>query len=410
MGGSSLAPDILADTFGQIDGYPRLHVLDSTCPQQIKELEEHVRHSHHALHHLEQERHDDRAERVLRLLPREGLEAGRCAAAGRNFVAITDPGTTLDKEAKEESFRADFENDPNIGGRYSALSFVGIAPAAIAGYDINLLLDRALGAMHANDRTVDPHERAGRALRRGDRRPRRQTGATSSRSSRTPAVKAFGAWAEQLIAESTGKLGKGSFRSKASRSARPAITPTIASSSTSARICPIPNRASTRSCGRSRRAGHPVIRLDMNDEYDLGEQFYLWEIAVAAAGVILGINAFDQPNVQESKDNTVALLAQYARNGSFDEPKADVEGPAFDVTYLSGSRSRPRRRSPVQALAGLFAQLRPHDYNAITAYIARNRNARRTAARAAPEDSRRASRRDDGRLRPALPPFDRTAA
>ncbi len=121
-----------------------------------------------------------------------------------------------------------------------------------------------------------------------------------------------------------------------------------------------------------------MIRLDMNDEYDLGEQFYLWEIAVAAAGVILGINAFDQPNVQESKDNTVALLGQYAKNGSFDEPKADVEGDAFDVTYLSGSKDVLRQAqddkgmSPVQALAGLFAQLRPHDYNAITAYIARN--------------------------------------
>jgi hypothetical protein len=109
----------------------------------------------------------------------------------------------------------------------------------------------------------------------------------------------------------------------------------------------------------------------MNDAYDVGEQFYLWEIAVAAAGVILEINAFDQPNVQESKDNTVALLEEYARNGKFQEPKADVEGELFDVTYLSGSKSISAENT-TQALAALFAQLRPHDYNAITAYIARN--------------------------------------
>ncbi len=109
----------------------------------------------------------------------------------------------------------------------------------------------------------------------------------------------------------------------------------------------------------------------MNDEYDLGEQFYLWELAVAAAGAILGIDAFDQPNVQESKDNTVALLKEYAQKGSFEEPKPDVESPAFDITYLSGSREI-RSQIPVPALAGLFAQMLPHDYNAITAYIARN--------------------------------------
>jgi hypothetical protein len=109
----------------------------------------------------------------------------------------------------------------------------------------------------------------------------------------------------------------------------------------------------------------------MNDPYDVGEQFYLWEIAVAAAGVILEINAFDQPNVQESKDNTVALLAEYGRNGKFDEPQPAVTGADFDVTYLSGSTTIAAQ-NPTQALAGLFAQLRPHDYNAITAYIARN--------------------------------------
>jgi hypothetical protein len=119
-------------------------------------------------------------------------------------------------------------------------------------------------------------------------------------------------------------------------------------------------------------AGHPVIRLAMNDEYDLGEQFYLWEIATAAAGSILGIDAFDQPNVQESKDNTKALLAQYEAKGSIDEPAVDVEGSAFDITYLSGTKDFAGAHRDVGALAAVFKQLVPGDYVAICAYIARD--------------------------------------
>ncbi|HYL27129.1 MAG TPA: bifunctional transaldolase/phosoglucose isomerase [Candidatus Nitrosotalea sp.] len=370
MGGSSLAPDIIADTFGLTAGYPRLYVLDSTSPQQIKELEAKL----------------DIPTTMFIISSKSGTttepnafyayfhdkvskEIG-AASAGRNFVAITDPGTTLDKEAQEAEFRADFENDPNIGGRYSALSFVGIAPSAIAGYDINLLLDRALGAMHANDRTVDPRSAPG--VRFGA-----AIGglAVNGRDKLTivthPAVRAFGAWAEQLIAESTGKLGKGIVPIEGEPLGEPQDYSDDRTFAYVGANLPDAEPGVEEKLRALEAAGHPVIRLDMNDAYDLGEQFYLWEIAVAAAGVILGINAFDQPNVQESKDNTVALLAQYAKNGSFDEPAANVEGPEFTVTYLSGSKAIGAQ-NPVQALAALFAQLRPHDYNAITAYVARN--------------------------------------
>ncbi len=370
MGGSSLAPDIIADTFGPNPPYPRLFVLDSTSPQQIKELESAI----------------DIPETLFIISSKSGTttepnafyayfyekvskEIG-AAVAGRNFAAITDPGTTLDKEAKEESFRADFENDPNIGGRYSALSFVGIAPSAIAGYDINLLLDRALGAMHANDRTVDnrkaPGVRFGAAI--GGL-------AVNGRDKLTivthPAVKAFGAWAEQLVAESTGKLGKGIIPIAGEPLGKPQDYSDDRTFVYVGANLLDPDPDADEKLRALEAAGHPVIRLDMNDRYDLGEQFYLWEIAVAAAGVILGINAFDQPNVQESKDNTVALLAQYARNGKFDQPKVNVEGQDFAITFLSGSRDISAK-DPDEALAALFAQLRPGDYAAITAYIARD--------------------------------------
>jgi transaldolase / glucose-6-phosphate isomerase len=370
MGGSSLAPDIIADTFGAIDGYPQLYVLDSTCPQQIKELEGKI----------------DIASTLFIISSKSGTttepnafyayfyekvskEIG-AASAGKNFAAITDPGTKLDKEAQDMGFRADFENDPNIGGRYSALSFVGIAPSATAGYDINLLLDRALGAMHANDRSVDPRTapgvRFGAAIGGLARNGRDKLTIVTH-----PAVKAFGAWAEQLIAESTGKMGKGIVPIEGEALGVPENYGDDRVFVYVGANLPGPAAGTGEKLRALEAAGHPVIRLDMNDAYDVGEQFYLWEIAVAAAGVILGIDAFDQPNVQESKDNTVALLQQYAKNGSFDEPKANVDGPAFNVTYLSGSAGISAQ-TPPQALAELFAQLRPHDYNAITAYIARN--------------------------------------
>ncbi len=345
-------------------------MLDSTCPQQIKELEERIVIPETLFIISSKSGTTTEPNAFYAYFHEKVSKQVGAASAGRKFVAITDPGTTLDKEAQEAGFRADFQNDPNIGGRYSALSFVGIAPSAIAGYNVNLLLDRALGAMHANDRSVEPHQAPG--VRFGA-----AIGglAVNGRDKLTIVthvdVKAFGAWAEQLIAESTGKLGKGIVPIEG----EPLGTPDDYSNDRTfvyvGANLPDPEPGVEDKLAALEAAGHPVIRLAMNDQYDIGEQFYLWEIAVAAAGVVLGIDAFDQPNVQESKDNTVALLAEYARNGSFDEPKADVEGPAFTVTYLSGSKEIAAQ-TPVQALAGLFAQLRPHDYNAITAYIARN--------------------------------------
>ncbi|MDQ2681159.1 MAG: bifunctional transaldolase/phosoglucose isomerase, partial [Candidatus Eremiobacteraeota bacterium] len=209
MGGSSLAPDILRETFGKIDGFPQLHVLDSTDPVQIKELESAI----------------DLASTLFIVSSKSGTTTepnaffayffdkvskaiGDAGRAPSHFVAITDPGTTLEAEAKKLGFRATYANDPNIGGRYSALSFFGIVPAALAGYDINLLLDRGLGAMHANEKTAAvkdaPGTRFGAAIGGLAKAGRDKLTIVTH-----PTVRAFGAWAEQLIAESTGKLGKG---------------------------------------------------------------------------------------------------------------------------------------------------------------------------------------------------------
>ncbi|HTU82539.1 MAG TPA: bifunctional transaldolase/phosoglucose isomerase [Candidatus Acidoferrales bacterium] len=371
MGGSSLAPDILADTFGREDAnYPELLVLDSTCPAQIRELEERIRIGDTLFIISSKSGTTTEPNAFLAYFYEKVTKQKGASIAGQNFIAITDPGSPLEAQAKECGFLATFDNDPNIGGRYSALSDVGIVPSAIAGYDINLLLDRALGAMHGNDRTVEPKDapavRFGAAI--GGL-------ALAGRDKLTivthPDVEAFGAWAEQLVAESTGKMGKGIVPVAEEPLGAPSVYGDDRLFVYVGANMPDPEPGVDEKLAALQAAGHPVVRMAMTDGYDLGEQFYQWELAVATAGSLLGIDAFDQPNVAESKANTVALLEQYAQKGSIDEPAPNVEGPSFDVTFLAGSKGISAN-DPVQALAGLFAQLRPHDYNAITAYIARN--------------------------------------
>ena len=370
MGGSSLAPDIMADTFGKIDGYPQMHVLDSTDPAQIEELDAKLDLERTLFIVASKSGTTTEPNAFFAYYYDKVAKLTGADKAGSQFVAITDPGTKMNDVAAEHKFRRVFENDPDIGGRYSALSFFGMVPAALAGYNVNLLLDRSLGAMHANDRIVDPK------VAPGVRFGAAMGGlAVNGRDKLTivthPAVAAFGAWAEQLVAESTGKLGKGIVPIEGEELGAPddygndRLFVYVGAT--------LPNAAAVteEKLRALEQAGHPVVRLAMNDSYDLGEQFYLWEIAVAAAGSVVGIDAFDQPNVQESKDNTKALLEQYQSTGKIDEPPASLDGEAFSITYLSGSSSIAARDTTA-ALAGLFAQIAPGDYVAICAYISRN--------------------------------------
>jgi transaldolase/glucose-6-phosphate isomerase len=371
MGGSSLAPDTMRETFGRISGFPQLHVLDSTDPTQIAELDEKIELDRTLFVVASKSGSTTEPNAYFAYYYDRVAKSTGVATAGRQFIAITDPGTLMVDVAKGHAFRRIFENDPNIGGRYSALSFFGMVPAALAGYDVRLLLDRALGALHANDKTVDPRQAPG--VRFGA-----AIGglALNGRDKLTivahPDVAAFGAWAEQLIAESTGKLGKGIIPIEGEALGAPSDYGRDRVFVYVGANLPDPAPGVANRLQALEDAGHPVIRLAMNDQYDLGEQFYLWEIATAAAGSVLGINAFDQPNVQESKDNTKTLLAQYHEKGAMDEPKPSVDTSSFDVTYLAGSANVARASDPAHALAGVFEQLVPGDYVAICAYIARD--------------------------------------
>lgn len=370
MGGSSLAPDILRETFGKTDGYPQLHVLDSTDPEQLRTLEGEIDLERSLFIVASKSGTTTEPDAFYRYFCDRVSKLVGANKCGRRFIAITDPGTQLEAEAKAQGFRACFLNDPNIGGRYSALSFFGMVPAALAGYNINLLLDRGLGAMHANDKTVPPKNapgtKFGAAIGALAREGRNKLTIVTH-----PSIHAFGAWAEQLIAESTGKMGRGILPVEGEPLGDPQQYGADRVFVYAGANLPNPKNGTDAKLRALESAGHPVIRLAMNDTYDVGEQFYLWEIATAAAGSLIEIDAFDQPNVQESKDNTKALLAQYAQKGSFDQPAPEVTSEAFDITLLSGSKSI-RASDATGALGALLSEVKPGDYVAFCAYIERN--------------------------------------
>jgi transaldolase/glucose-6-phosphate isomerase len=371
MGGSSLAPDVLRETFGKIAGYPQLHVLDSSDPAQIRTLEASLDLAQSLFIVSSKSGTTTEPEAFFRYFFQRVVKTIGADNAGKRFIAITDPGTQLGKEAKEAGFLRIFENDPDIGGRYSALSYFGMVPAALAGYDVKTILDRGLGALHGNDRTTDVKEsdgvRFGAAI---------GTLAKSGRDKLTivchPDVHAFGAWAEQLIAESTGKNDTGIIPIEGEPLGVPANYGSDRVFVYVGAGLPGETGAIEASLAALSAAGHPIVRLGMHDRLDIGEQFALWEIATATAGSILGIDAFDQPNVQESKDNTKRLLGEYKEKGSFTEPVPKATNDVASIIPISGSKDVTLGNTLASALSAIFAQVKPGDYVAFNAYIERD--------------------------------------
>ena len=367
MGGSSLAPDVLRATFGKTPGFPALHVLDSTDPQQVKALDEGLDIAKSLFIVASKSGTTTEPEAFFRYFFQRVQQTVGLSNAGDHFVAITDPGTQLEREAKENRFLRVFVNDANIGGRYSALSYFGMVPAALAGYDVTAILDRAINAMHANAATTAAYDapgvRFGAALGAFAKQGRDKLTILAH-----PSIAAFGAWAEQLVAESTGKNGIGIVPVDGEPLGVPEVygadrvfvyvgAGLPGDEQTAARLTAL------------EEAGHPVIRLAMSDTLDIGEQFYSWEIATAAAGAVLGIDAFDQPNVQESKDNTKRLLAEFAAAGRFSEPEPRVRTEDALIFPLSGSHSAALGTDVQSAVAAVAGQIKPGDYVAFNAYV-----------------------------------------
>ena len=333
MGGSSLAPEVVWSTFGAAPGHPSLHVLDSTDPRAVRKAGQ-----------------GDLAKTLFIISSKSGTTQEsdsffryfweRTGGRGSQFIAITDPGTPLEQLARERGFRRTFLNQTDIGGRYSALSFFGLVPAALIGVDVDTLLHRAHRMAEACAACVpaleNPAARLGALLGEAALAGRDKVTFVLS-----PGIASFGLWAEQLIAESTGKEGKGILPVAGEPLGPPEVygedrvfvsmvLAGEADPGVEARLAEL------------EQAGHPVVHLKLDDRFDLGQEYFRWEFATAVAGAVLRINPFDQPNVAESKANTKAVLA-----------KGSTLSPAASAAEIEQ----------------FLSAVKPGDYLAIMAYL-----------------------------------------
>ncbi|HET6975824.1 MAG TPA: hypothetical protein VFI24_05850 [Pyrinomonadaceae bacterium] len=353
MGGSSLCPEVLATTFGRQSGFPELLVLDSTDPDVIAAFKERID-VERCLFVISSKSGSTTEPNVFYKFWYEEVRKLR-DTPGDNFVAITDPGSPLVETAKELKFLQTFLNQPDIGGRYSALSYFGMVPAALMGLDIRDLLDAARLA----EKALTPAVELGTAI--GDY-------ANEGRNKLTlvldHSLATLGLWIEQLIAESTGKEGKGILPV----SGEPLGAPNVYGNDRVFVSISLGN-VSEETRGKLdalAAAGHPVINRKLDNLYDLGAEFFEWEFATAVAGWRLGINPFDQPNVQEAKDATKELLNTFVRRGHLEERNKIA---ADDLMTIYGGGDAAEAESVAEVLKKQLATIKPGDYIAFLNYI-----------------------------------------
>ncbi|HKW60619.1 MAG TPA: bifunctional transaldolase/phosoglucose isomerase [Candidatus Dormibacteraeota bacterium] len=342
MGGSSLCPDVLRNTFGAVRGHPKMHVLDTTDPATIVSVRSKINLAKSLFVVA------SKSGETTETLSHFAYFFGQTKRNGKQFAAITDPGTSLEKLAKDSGFRWIFPNPPDIGGRYSALSFFGLVPGALMGVDVEELLQRAVEMEHSCADSVpadkNPGVWLGAVMGRLALQGRNKVTLITS-----PKVATFGYWVEQLLAESTGKEGKGLVPVEGEPVGKPVVYGDDRLFVYIRMDADPPNRA----VRALEKAGHPVVTLTMRDKLDLGGEFFRWEVATAIAGCVLGIDAFDQPNVQESKDNTKKVLATFRSRGRL---------PAAESTPAAKAKA---------GLASLLGRARKGAYFAIMAYTTR---------------------------------------
>lgn len=343
MGGSSLAPEVFAKTFGpDVDGL-NLQVLDSTDADTVHATANSV--DLHRTLFVVSTKSGGTVETLSffkyfynRMAALVGLEK-----AGAHFVAITDPGSKLETMAARYHFRDVFLNNPNIGGRYSVLSFFGLVPAALVGLDVALLLERAQKAAANAQSSADDNASVRLGAIMG---VLAQAGRDKVTIVASPAIESFGDWAEQLIAESTGKEGKGIL---------PVVGEPLAGPETygADRLFVYLQLAGDvthdAALATLAAAGQPTVTFRLDDKYDLGSHFFIWEMATAVAGHLLDIQPFDQPNVEAAKVLARRMVAEYTEKGRL---------PAVETASLT-----------VDALQEFLAQAQPGDYISLQAYV-----------------------------------------
>lgn len=361
MGGSSLAPDVFRHTFGSKEGYPELRVLDTTDSASISAVEQEID-LDHTLFLVSSKSGTTTETLSLYRYFWEKVQASKGDNAGENFVAICDPGTSLSEEGGARGFRRVFENRADIGGRYSALSYFGLVPAALIGEDLVKLFDSVSEMVRACGPEVPAQENPGVWLGTimGEAA---KAGRNKLTLAISPGIATFGYWVEQLIAESTGKEGAGILPVEGEALGEPGVYGSDRLFVHLNLNAPEDEELAEK-LNALAEAGHPVVHLQLTGPLDLGGEFLRWEIATAVAGAVLGINPFDEPNVQESKDNTSRLLQQYKQEGSLPEGQPSITEGELALYGVEGGNA-------AEALSRFFGQVSEGGYVAFMAYTQR---------------------------------------
>ena len=371
MGGSSLGPEVMRMAFGAIPGYPDLHVLDSTDPSQVRRFERTLDLTK-TLFIVSSKSGGTLEPNIFKeyFFERLKSELGEREAA-KHFIAITDPGSKIHRIAESEGFRRVFFGVPAIGGRYSVLSDFGLVPAALMGIDMPKFLDRTEEMVHACMPSVPVEENPGvmLGLILGVAHNHSRNKLTLIIS---PGIADLGAWIEQLVGESTGKAGKGIIPVDREQLAPPG-TYGEDRLFVYVRLESSPDAAQDAGIQALARAGHPVVCITLNDTYDLGEEFFRWEIATAVAGAVIGIHPFDQPDVEASKVATHKLTSHFERTGALPQESPLLEEGELrlyaDEDNAAALRSRALRPCVSEYLKAHLERIHPGDYFALLGYL-----------------------------------------
>ncbi|HTB33091.1 MAG TPA: bifunctional transaldolase/phosoglucose isomerase [Bacteroidia bacterium] len=367
MGGSSLCSEVARETFGSSGGYLQLLVLDNTDPAAILEVENKIN-IEKTLFIVASKSGDTKETLSFFQYFYHQLELKNTTGPGNNFVAITDAGTPLVKTAEQYKFRQVFINPPDLGGRYSVLSDFGLVPMALMGIDIKAFLSSAKQMEDCCDgipAAANPGLSLGGVLGICQKHGRDKVTFVLSSS-----LSSFGFWVEQLLAESTGKEGRGLIPVNGETLATPGVygkdrifihmyLPTDNNETDEIKLKMLED------------AGHPIVRIRVANKLALGGEYYSWEIAVAVAGIMIGINAFNQPNVEESKKNTEQLLKGWSEEGSFEmpEPLFQSENTTIYVGKKAAQHATDHQGSAGEFVKSFLTQAKPNDYIALSPYF-----------------------------------------
>jgi glucose-6-phosphate isomerase len=373
MGGSSLCPEVLAVTFGQQAGFPALHIVDSTDPAQVKAARDRVNLAETLVVVASKSGSTLEPNVLKQYFFEEMKQAVGAQKAGSHFLAITDPGSKMEQVAKADGFRHIFYGDPTVGGRFSALSPFGVVAATVAGLDAGKLLAEAARAVASAKLEPSKNPAIELGLLMG---LAANAGKDKITIFTSPEIYDLGAWMEQLIAESTGKLGKGITPVDREAIAAPEVygsdrifvyirCAATADSSQDAKVAAIA------------AAGHPVVFVEIADLYEIFGQFFAWEVATSVAGSVIGINPFNQPDVESAKIETKALTSAYEQTGKLPQRSPVLVDGGFKLyateAYAGKLKAAAQTGGLGQTLAGYLRahldQIHAGDYFAALAFL-----------------------------------------